>query len=142
MAGYCRSSFLCGTRHSHTQTKTVVSILQGVIIRREYTTPFFLQETKGNPTSFPGLLPFKGKSPGNEDEGNPKGKACATCTNETLLKPSCYLLFSRLVFLALVPKIGYDVRMLRWPSLVFCRFPFQEEKRILSQGCRNLFTNS
>ena len=74
----------------------------------EYTIPFVLQDTKGNR----------------------KGKVYTT--DETPLKPSCYLLFSRLVFLSLVPNIGYDVTMLRCPSLVFCRLPFQEEKRILS----------
>ena len=94
--------------HRHTQ-KTVASIMQIVIIRMEYTTIF--------------LAGDKGKS---------QGKDMRDMYKRTLLKPSCYLLFSHLVFRALVPKIGYDVRMLRWPSLVFCRFPFQEEKRKLS----------
>ena len=74
----------------------------------EYTTPFVFA--------------------GHNGQLQEKGYA----TNGTPLKLSCYLLSFRLVFLSLVPNIGYDVTMLRWLSLVFCRFPFQEEKRILS----------
>lgn len=114
MAGYCPNSFCMEQDaivvHSHTQTKTLTIILQRVIISIYYMadTTFFLQDAKGNP----------------------KGKVYAQ--NDTLLKPSCYLLFSRLVFLALVPNIGYNVTMLQWLNLVFGRLPFQEGKRTLS----------